>query len=255
MELTLIRERHDTVPALDTAVSRQILEEVADGMRPDTFRLHQAPRVVAFGRQDVVASGYPAAVRAAAEHGFAPVERLAGGRAAVFHEGTLAFAMAQAVPDPRLGVTSRFEHVATLLQDALRLLGVDAHVGELPGEYCPGKFSIHAAGSIKIVGIGQRLIRGASHVGGVLVVRDSSAIRRVLTPVYAALDLSWDPKTAGAVEDVVPGTAIDDAAAAVVATLGRHYELVEGTVGETTVTGAQARLADHQPGGHVWHSP
>ena len=39
-------------------------------------------------------------------------------------------------------------------------LGVDARVGEVPGEYCPGAFSVNARGRIKLAGVGQRLISG-----------------------------------------------------------------------------------------------
>ena len=33
----------------------------------------------------------------------------------------------------------------------------------------------------------------------------AAALREVLVAVYAALGLTWDPGTAGAAEDVVPG--------------------------------------------------
>ena len=35
-------------------------------------------------------------------------------------------------------------------------------------------------GARKLMGVGQRVIRGAAHVGGVLVVRDSGRVRRAL---------------------------------------------------------------------------
>ena len=88
---------------------------------------------------------------------------------------------------------------------ALARLGVDARVGEVPGEYCPGAFSVNARGRTKLAGVGQRLISGAAHLGGVVVVRDSAGVRDVLIPVYEALGLEWDPETTGSVEDEVPG--------------------------------------------------
>ena len=83
--------------------------------------------------------------------------------------------------------------------EALRSLGVDARVGEVPGEYCPGAFSINARGREKVVGVGQRLIRGAAHVGGVIVVDGAGRVRDALMPVYDALDIDWDPATSGSV--------------------------------------------------------
>ena len=75
-------------PALDTAVSRALLERVAAGELPETLRLARPGPMVAFGKLDVVGPGYREAVAAARAGGFEAIERLAGGRAAVFHEGT-----------------------------------------------------------------------------------------------------------------------------------------------------------------------
>ena len=47
-------------------------------------------------------------------------------------------------PQPPKRTYERFEEVAGLIADALRALGVDARVGEVPGEYCPGAYSVNA---------------------------------------------------------------------------------------------------------------
>ena len=73
-------------------MSRALLQRVAAGELPETLRLARPGAMVAFGKQDAVASGYADAVRAARSGGFEAVLRLAGGRAAVFHEGTIALA-------------------------------------------------------------------------------------------------------------------------------------------------------------------
>ena len=67
---------------------------VAAGELPETLRIARPGPIVAFGKRDVVTAGYPDAVRAARAGGFEAVEGLAGGRAAVFHEDTIAFAHA-----------------------------------------------------------------------------------------------------------------------------------------------------------------
>src|SRR5204863_7593387 len=129
---------------------------------------------------------------------------------AVFHEGTVSLAHAIPESDPRPGIHERFERSAAVVTEALRRLGVDARVGEVPGEYCPGGYSVNAGGRTKLAGLGQRLIAGGVHVGGVIVVERASLVRDALVPVYDALGLGWDPETAGAVADEVPGTTIED---------------------------------------------
>lgn len=206
-------------PALDTAVSRALLEAVAEGSQPETLRLYQPDDVLAFSGLDATSSGFPCAVVAARAAGFAPALRLAGGRAAVFHSETLAFAWATPQPELRGGIRERFDEAAEWIAAALRRLGVDARVGEVPGEYCPGAHSVNAGGRRKLMGVGQRVIRGAAHVGGVLVVRASERVRTVLGPVYRALELPFDPATAGAVEDEVPGITRADVTEALLAEL------------------------------------
>ena len=107
---------------------------------------------------------------------------------------------------------ARFDEAADIMMRALRRLGIDARVGEVPGEYCPGQHSVNARGRRKLMGVGQRLIRGAAHVGGVVVVSGGDRIRDVLIPVYDALGVDWRPQTVGSVEREL-GVADYDAAA------------------------------------------
>ena len=188
-------------PALDAAVSRAVMHRVAEGALPETLRLARPAAVVAFAKRDALAPGYARALAAARAQGFGAILRLAGGRAAVFHEGTLELAHAVPDPDPKRGIHERFEATAALIARALRELGVDGRVGEVPGEYCPGRWSVNAAGLRKLAGTGQRIVAGGSHTGAVIVVDGAERVRDVLEPVYAALELEWDPRTVGAVAD------------------------------------------------------
>jgi octanoyl-[GcvH]:protein N-octanoyltransferase len=240
--IRVVREGRPDPPELDTAISRATLHLVAQGDLPETIRLHRPGAIVAFGPRDRVAPRFDEAVAAARERGFGVVERLAGGRAAVFHQGTIAFSWA--IPDstPREGIVRRFEEVAGIIADGIRMLGVDARVGEIPGEYCPGEHSINAGGRTKLVGVGQRVVAGAAHVGGVLVVGGSDRIREVLIPVYEALELAWDPATVGALEDEVPGITWEAAERAVIDAFGRRFELRPATLDAETL-GLAPRLA------------
>jgi octanoyl-[GcvH]:protein N-octanoyltransferase len=221
------------------------LIRVAAGELPATIRIHRPAREVAFGRQDVGSPGYPAALRAAEAAGFAGVERLAGGRAALFHEGTIAIARAYPDPQPPRHTYARFEEMSELVAAALASIGVDARVGEVAGEYCPGAYSVNARGTRKLVGIGQRMIRGGAHVGVVIVVSGSRLLRDTLVPVYEALGLDWDPDTAGSVSDEL-GRAVDrdEVADALLSQLRGRQALTEGNLDAETLGLAERLLAE-----------
>jgi octanoyl-[GcvH]:protein N-octanoyltransferase len=233
-------------PAFGTAVSRAILIRVAAGELPAMLRLHRPGPILAFSRQDRAAAGFAVAVRAAREGGFEPVLRLAGGRAAVFHEQTLACSWA--VPDshPAARTTERFRQMAGLLAAALGELGIDARVGEVPGEYCPGAWSVNARGRTKLVGIGQRLIARGAHRGAVIVVGGSQRIRDVLVPVYEALGLQWDPATAGCVEDELGEVGLDAVEKAILTELEARYRLSEQELDAATLELAARLEPEHR---------
>jgi lipoate-protein ligase A len=223
----------DPVPgsaALDTAVSREILEEVARGLRPETLRLWRPRDALAFSVVDRTRPGFAAAVASARSAGFEPFLRLAGGHAAVYAVEAVAFAWAIPAAESRLAIGERFAEAAEIVVAALRALGVDARVGEIPGEYCPGSHSVNARGEVKLMGVGQRVIRGAAHIGGVVVAGGSRRLRAVLARVYAALELPFDPATLGSVEDERAGTGPDEVAKALLVELAHRHELIDATL-------------------------
>jgi lipoate-protein ligase A len=190
---------------------------------------------VAFGPLDRLAPGFAEAIAAASARGFGSVLRLAGGRAAVFHEDTVAFAWVVPESSPRAGITVRFGVMAEVVERALRSLRVDARIGDVPGEYCPGEYSVNVGGRVKLAGIGQRLIAGAAHVGGVLVVDGADRVREVLDPVNRALGVEWDPRTVGSVREEAPEVAWDDVAGALAEAFRAHATLEETTVSPTVL--------------------
>lgn len=226
----LITEGFPDRPRFDTAVSAVLLRRVAGGGAPESFRLYVPGRSVQFGRMDTVRSGYPEAAAAAEAAGFPAVVRLAGGRAAVFHEATLAFAwIVPERPDAR-SIDDRFGDLAEIMVDAFRALGADARIGEVPGEYCPGRFSVNIAGERKVMGVGQRLVRGAAHIGGVVVVARAGLVNEVLTPVYRALGYDWDPAATGSLSEAA-GASVPDVANAIVAAVAARHAVVPGSFG------------------------
>lgn len=214
---------------VDLNYALELLNEVKTEAREAMLRFYRPEPTVAFGQRDAKLPGFPAAEEAARKNGFLPVVRKAGGRAAAYHQGTLVVDHIQREDDAILGAKARFAFFAELFTQALTSLGVDAGVGEIPGEYCPGEFSVYGRGtahSIKLVGTAQRVVAGAWLFSSVIVVENSAPIRAVLTDTYAALSLDWDPATAGAAEDLRPGLTVDDVEAAVLAAYAQHAELV-----------------------------
>jgi octanoyl-[GcvH]:protein N-octanoyltransferase len=240
--IDLLRTAFTDRPAFDTAVSHATLGRVAEGELPETFRIGRPGPMVAFGRLDLASPGYPDAAHAARDGGFEAVKRLAGGRAAVFHENTIAFAWAGTAKDTWSATHVRFRTAGAIVEQALQRLGVDARIGEVPREYCPGQYSVNARGQTKLAGLGQRLIKGAWHIGGVIVVDDGDRVRDALIPVYDALGLDWDPATAGAIADEVPGTTWEDAVQALIAELPDHDA---AELDATTLATAQSLEPEH----------
>lgn len=239
----LVTEGHPEPPSLDTEISRAMLRAASEGSITETFRIHVPGRVVAFGKRDTIDRRYPEAVEAATDAGFAAVERMAGGRAAVFTEHTLSFAWTIPDSDPRPGITARFAALDEVVVNAFARLGITSEIGEIPGEYCPGGWSVHHDGRLKLMGVGQRLARHAAHVGGVIVVGRPDLVRRALVPVYRAMGLEWDPATAGALTDVDPSVTVKAATEAMVAALEDRFDLVPAPLDPHIV----AVAAGHQP--------
>jgi lipoate-protein ligase A len=223
------------------ALSRVLLEQVSTGQRPATVRLSRPGRVVAFGRRDAVSPGYRAAVEAAAAAGFPGMERLAGGRAVAFSEGALSLTLTLPDPRPAERTVQRFEQWTGLVRDAFADLGVDARIGPVPGEYCPGDFSVNAGGQIKLAGVGQRMIKGAAHIGFVILATGSELVADTLEPVYEALGLEFRRETVGSLEDAVPGLDREQTEAALLGRLRRVADLEAARLDESTLETAESR--------------
>lgn len=219
----------DAAGELDRGV--ELLHEVAAGTRPATLRLYRPSPTVAFGQRDARLPGFPAATRSAAAHGFAPLVRRAGGRAAAYHGGCLIVDHLEPAGDAVAGTRARFAAFGDFFADVLTGVGLEAGVGEVPGEYCPGEFSVHGrhegVPAVKLVGTAQRVVAGAWLFSSVVVVEDAAPLRAVLTDVYADLGLAWRPATAGAAEDLAPGVAVDDVEAALLAAYAAVVRLGE----------------------------
>ena len=243
--MLLVRDGFPDDPALDVAVGHALLERAADGGIGPALRVYRPGPTVAFGRLDALRPGFAAAVDAARAHGFEAVMRQPGGHAAAYDAGALCLDVVTPEAEALPALQGRFEAAAELFAAALSECGVDARVGEVPGEYCPGQWTVNAAGRVKLVGTAQRLVRGASLLGAVVLVRGGARVRAVLEEVNVALGLAWDPATAGAADDFVPGLTVDAVERALLDAYGEPLEaasLDEATVARARALAATVRL-------------
>jgi octanoyl-[GcvH]:protein N-octanoyltransferase len=239
--MRLVRASFPDDPALDVAVGHALLERAAAGKLEPALRVYRPGATVAFGRLDALRPGFPGAVAAAREHGFTPVLRQPGGHAAAYDEGSLCLDQVRPETEAIPALQRRFEVAAELFAGALRTVGVDARIGEVPGEYCPGAWTVSAGGRVKLVGTAQRVVRGASLLGAVVVVRGGARVRAVLEAVNAALGLEWDPATAGAAEDDVPGLSVEAVERAVLDAYGARFGPLSAPVPLDAAVLARAR--------------
>jgi lipoate-protein ligase A len=216
--LLLFTEAHRDEPVLDLAITHALLRRVGAGELPAAARVYRPAATLAFGRQDTLLPGYPAAREVARAHGFAPFVRLGGGHAAAYDDGAVVLDLIAGNTTLAEGIEQRFAHGTELVAAALRDAGVDAVVGELPGEYCAGRWSVHGGG-VKLAGTAQRAIRGAALMTAVLLVAHGARLRAALTDVYDKLEIAWDPATAGAAEDVAAGVTVEAVERALLARL------------------------------------
>ena len=244
-------------PLLDASLGPALLERISRAGGPETLRIYRPRPTLGFSGRDAASPGIEQAVAAARAMGFVPVRRGPGGRAAAYHEGALCLdhvsSDALAAREEGGGTTGgpgeirpRFVAFGELLVDALRSLGVAAELGPVPGEYCPGEFSINDGRGHKLVGTAQRLVRGGWLFGTVILVTDPEPVREVLIEVYHALGLDWDPATVGAVETTVPGVTVDIMKSAVLAAYAGLGRLVPGGVSDDVIELARSRFDRHR---------
>jgi octanoyl-[GcvH]:protein N-octanoyltransferase len=246
VDVDLLDGRLGGEPALEVALAPALLDLVAGGERRPVLRHYRPPPTVAFGRRDTFLPGFAAAAAAARQHGFAPVVRAAGGRAAAYDEGCLVLDEIMPASDWLTGIRDRFAQDAGRQAAALRGLGIDARVGEVPGEYCPGAFTVNARGVKKLIGAAQRAVPGGWLLSTVVVISSTSRVRGVLEGVYDALELDWDPATVGAVAQEAPGVSSDDVETALLAAYAHRYRLHPAVVAPRELSAARERVARHR---------
>ena len=227
--MKLIRQRESLGAEQDYRRALSILDAARSGGTEPVLRVYQPRPTVAFGRRDELNPGFSRARQSAHDAAFTPLVRRVGGRAAAYHGGCLVIDHVEPDPDPKTGIQDRYRLFGDMIVAALEELEIPAEVGEIPGEYCAGEYSVHAPGTatdparpVKLAGTAQRVVAGAWYFYTVLVVEEPEPLRSVLEEVYEALDVPWEPATAGCVADVRPGTTVAEVEEALMGVYDRY---------------------------------
>ena len=196
--------------AVELAVGHALVRRVSAGEVEEALRVYRpSGPVVVFGRRDTRLPGFGAAVRAARAAGFEPLVRAVGGRPVAYTDQAL---VVDHVKHERLapdGMETRFKQYGALYADVLQTLGIDARVGAVPGEYCPGAHSVNARGVVKLVGTGQRVVPNGWLFSALVVVGDDVRLQPLLADVYRHLELPFDPASVGSLSTEVPGLTVE----------------------------------------------
>lgn len=212
----VIRQEERADAATDLERSVELLRAVAAGTitQPRVVRVYAPVATVAMSRRESRLPGFASARRSTVARGFTPVIRPTGGRAVAYDETCIVFDVVVREAEGSIDQARFFRDIGNALTGALRGLGVDARVGDVPGEYCPGEFSVNARGAVKLIGTSQRAVRGARLLSGMLPLAGVDRFTDVLLAVNEALGLDWDPATFGTlgVEAAdVPRAVVEDA--------------------------------------------
>ncbi len=196
--------------AMELAVAHAMVRRAGAGETGEVLRLYEpsAP-VVVFGRRDSHRPGFPQAVNAAERAGFATAVRATGGRAVAYTGRSIVVDHVMPAPDAAAGLEDRFVRFGVLLAAALCDLGVDARMGAVPGEYCPGAQSVNGRGTVKLIGTAQRAIKGAWLFSSLVVVADHTRLRPVLAEIYRQLELPFDDASVGSLTGEEPTLTLD----------------------------------------------
>jgi lipoate-protein ligase A len=237
----------DRDPAFDHAVAQALLRGANRGDRGPAVRIYRPSRpVVAFGRRDTVLPGFPDAVRAVRGFGFTPVLRSPGGRAIAYTRESVVVDHVGVEDSAVPGLDARFSEYAQLWTEVLGELGLDARVGQVPGEFCAGPHSVNARGAVKLVGTAQRILRRAWLFSAAVVVDDAELLRSLLTEVYRALELPFDPASVGSVRDEVPELSAESVEKAVAVAYEQRFPTVPARADADLLAEAGGVVAGHR---------
>jgi lipoate-protein ligase A len=200
---------------------------------------------VAFTRRDLRSPGIVRATAVARAAGFETAVRSPGGRMVAYDSGAVIVDHLSHAAD-RHGT---FERNARQHAAVIRSLGdIDARVGEVEGEYCPGEFSVNVGGRVKVVGSAQRITGTGALFSTVVQVVVGEQVRQVIADVSAALGYELEESTIAGLADVAPLVTAQQVADALAADYRHRLGAVDAAVDPRVMThaAAAARVPDDE---------
>ncbi len=174
------------------------------------LRFRRPRPTAAFSPQDTTHPDYELVKDKTRARGFEPIERGTGGRLTLFDENALGITVIAPHAVPHAHMIKRYEILSGAIARGLHRLGIDARVGELPNEYCPGKYSVNAEGRIKLVGVAQRMNLRCLQMGAIVSVKRSEEACAGIAEAYRGMGLDFDSRTYGAITDIEPSLTFAD---------------------------------------------
>jgi len=223
-------------PEVDISIAPRLLKYSIEKSAGTLARIYRPQRTVAFTSRDKSTPGYENAILQAERLGFKPVMRSPGGRAVAYHEESVVLDLLSSDPDPHRFMDDRFKAIGKIFIETFEKLGINSQLGEIPREFCPGKYSV-ISGNVKLVGTAQRVMPGGWLIGASLIVRNAAPVREVLSNSYRALELDMDPNTVGSLNEFDSSISVDDVLNALNHTLRDHFAVLEIDLSMSELTG------------------
>jgi octanoyl-[GcvH]:protein N-octanoyltransferase len=207
---------------------------------------------VAFSGRDLRSPGIAAATEVARAAGFETVVRSPGGRMVAYDSGAVVIDHLDSTTDIRHAGSATFAANAESHVRVLRGLGdIDARVGEVDGEYCPGEYSINVEGVTKVVGSAQRVTATGSLFSTVVQVVVSDRVRAVITAVSDALGYDLRRSSIAGLADYAPTLTADDVATAFASDYRGRLDLTDGRLPAEVVAHASTVMPSGAAPFHV----
>ena len=187
-------------PESDISIAPRLLKYTVANSAGAFARIYRPKRTLALSNLDRAHRNFPQILALAQETGFSPVVRSPGGRAVAYHEESVIFDLVCSEKNPRESVSKRFSAIGEIFVQVLGELGIDSKVGQIPMEYCPGKYSV-TTDSAKLVGTAQRIVRGGWLLSSSIIVRNCLPIRELLSRVYGLMEFQMNPATIEALNE------------------------------------------------------
>ncbi|CAN5573036.1 biotin/lipoate A/B protein ligase family protein [soil metagenome] len=237
-------------PVTAYGYQRMVFEQVASGARPTTISVTASARHVGVTRRDTHRPGFDEAVRVSNEEGYPVMVRGSGGGATAADKGTFGFSIVRPAGDGgiRQDIRDRYDEAAALVLGAFSRLGIEAEVGEVREEFCPGDHSVRVGGwgqGMKVVGIAQRITRRATSVGGIVLVHGEEELAKVLEKVYRAMELPFRTGSVGSLHRAGLEAGVEEVIEAFAEEAEARYGAKRVTVDSETLEAARRTGGQH----------